>query len=298
LLYDGPWVAERYAAIRDVVENRPETLHPTTRGIVEQARKFSAADAFDAAYRLADLRRAVAPAIEDVDLLCVPSIPTFYSRADLEADPIGPNARLGTYTNFVNLLDLCGLAVPTASRSDGRPGGVTLLGRWGRDSLLAAVGAALHRDAGVSLGATGWPLPPASAPAADLAGAGEIAVVLVGAHMQGLPLNHEVAGRGGRFLKATETAPRYRLYSLAGGPPKRPGMIRGEDGAAIAVEVWALPLEAFGAFMTGIPQPLGIGTIDLADGGQAKGFLCEPAGLDGAEEITAFGGWRAYLASL
>ena len=146
--------------------------------------------------------------------------------------------------------------------------------------------------------ATGWPLPPAAPPAAEEAGAGEIAVVLVGAHMQGLPLNHEVAGRGGRFLKATETAPRYRLYSLAGGPPKRPGMIRVEDGAAIAVEVWALPLEAFGAFMTGIPQPLGIGTVDLADGSQAKGFLCEPAGLAGAEEITGFGGWRAYLASL
>ncbi len=298
LLYDGPWVAERYAAIRTTIEARPDVLHPVTRQIVEGARAFTAADAFDAVYRLADLKRATAPAIARADIFCLPSIPTFYTVDDLAADPIGPNARLGAYTNFVNLLDMSGLAVPTGPRSDGRPGSVTLLGAWGRDSLLAAVGSALHRAAAPTLGATAWTLPPLPQAEAPDAGADEIAVALVGAHMQGLPLNHQVKDRGGRFLFAGQTAPRYRLYSLAGGPPKRPGLIRTADGAAIALEVWSMPQTAFGAFMTEIPQPLGIGTVDLADGRQVKGFLCEPAGLDGAEDITRFGGWRNYMASL
>ena len=297
LLYEGPWVAERYAALREVIEERPEIMHSTTRTIVAGAAGYSAADAFDAAYEMAGLRRAVAPVLASLDCLCVPSMPTFYSLADLEADPIQPNARLGTYTNFVNLMDLCGMAVPTAPRRDGRPGSVTLLARWGRDSFVAALANAIHERSDVPLGGTGWALP-ASPASAAVAGHDEIAVALVGAHMQGLPLNHEVAGRGGRFLQEAKTAADYRLYSLAGGPPKRPGMVRMDDGAEISLEIWAMPLSAFGAFMAGIPQPLGIGTINLADGSQVKGFLCEPAGLEGAQDITAFGGWRAFLASI
>lgn len=298
LLYEGPWVAERYAALRDVVENRPEIMHATTRAIVEAAGAYSAADAFDAAYELKALKRVIEPTLAGLDCLCVPSVPTFFSTADLEADPFGPNAQLGAYTNFVNLLDMCGLAIPTGPRSDGRPGGVTLLASWGKDSLLAAIGAELHAASGASLGARDWPPPPREVAPAAAAGAGEIPVALVGAHMQGLPLNHEVADRGGRFLFASETAPVYRLYRLAGGPPYRPGLVRSKSGKPISLEVWALPETAFGGFMAGIPQPLGIGTIDLADGSQVKGFLCEAAGLDGAEDITVFGGWRAYLASL
>ena len=297
LLYHGPWVAERYAAIRQQIEARPETLHPVTAKIIGSAAGFSAADAFDALYKLADLRRQLEPTIASVDLMCVPSIPTFYSVADLAADPVEPNTRLGTYTNFVNLLQMCGLAVPTRARSDGRPGSVTLLAAADRDGLLAAVGARLHAAEAPTLGATGWALPPADGPAPDV-GPEEIAVALVGAHMQGLPLNSQVSGRGGRLLFEGETAPIYRLYSLAGGPPKRPGLVRQDaGGAAIALEVWAMPRTAFGDFMTEIPPPLGIGTVDLAGGRQVKGFLCEPAGLVGAEEITGFGGWRAFLAS-
>lgn len=298
LLYDGPWVAERYAAIRSVMEDRPDILHPTTRTIVGAAEKYSAADAFDGAYKLAALRRAVAPTLAGVDIFCVPSIPTFFTVDDLAADPFGPNAKLGTYTNFVNLLDMAGLATPTGPRGDGRPGGVTLLGPWGSDSLLATVGAALHQSSGAYLGATGWSPPAAEAFETPAVADDEIAVALVGAHMTGLPLNHEVKDRGGRFLKETLTTPEYRLYSLAGGPPKRPGMVRmpGDDGAAIALEIWALPRAALGDFMAGVPQPLGIGTVNIQGGGQVKGFLCEPAGLDGADDITDFGGWRAYMA--
>jgi len=296
MLYEGAWVAERYAAIEEVIEKTPDALHPVTRGIIAGAAGRSAVDAFKGLYRLADLRRAAEPLLAGLDMLCVPTLPTFYSRDALEADPIRPNSRLGTYTNFVNLMDMCGLAVPTRPRPDGRPGGVTLLAESGADGRIAAVASALHRQESPTLGATAWAVP-APRPSDPAPAAHEIAVALVGAHMSGLPLNGEIAKLGGRFLFAAETAPEYRLYRLAGGPPERPGLVRAEDGASIALEVWALPLDRLGTLMTAIPQPLGIGTVALADGRQVKGFLCETAGLEGAEDITRFGGWRGFLAS-
>jgi len=297
LLYEGPWVAERYAAIRRIIETQPDALLPVTHGIISKAETFSAADAFEGSYRLKELERRARALLGLADMLCVPTIPTFYSVSDLKKDPVGPNSNLGTYTNFVNLLDLCGIAVPMKVRQDGRPGSVTLLGGAGRDAFLASVGAWLHHDAGVSLGATSWTIPePAQRTPTTLVD--EIAVAMVGAHMSGLPLNGEVTRLGGRFLFTSKTAPNYRFYSLAGGPPARPGLVRSEGGGSIDLEIWALPKSAFGAFMAGIPQPLGIGTINLVDGTTVKGFLCEPAGLEGAVEITDFGGWRAYLASL
>jgi allophanate hydrolase len=297
MLYDGPWVAERYAVIEALLRAEPEALHPVTRQVIEKATGFSAADAFRGFYRLQELKRLTAPLIAGVDLLCVPSIPTFYTCAELEADPIGPNARLGTYTNFVNLLDLCALAVPTAPRFDGRPGSVTLLAPAGGDARLAALGRDLQALCAAPLGATGWSAP-ALPRATPEAAADEIALAVAGAHMSGLPLNGELARLGARFLTRTKTAPCYRLYSLAGGPPARPGLQRDENsGAAIDLEIWALPASRFGDFIRGIPAPLGIGSLRLANGQEVKGFLCESAGLDGAEEITRFGGWRAYLAS-
>ena len=297
MLYEGAWVAERYAVIEKLLSRDPDSIHPTTRAVIEPAARLSAADAFRGFYRLEALRRAVEPLLASVDLLCVPTVPTFYRIGDLAADPIGPNSRLGTYTNFVNLLDLCGLAVPVAPRSDRWPGSVTLLASAGHDGLLASLGAQLHADAGVPLGATKWALPER-----EIAEGGalpdEIEVVVVGAHMSGLPLNGELTRLGGRFLKATRTAATYRLYRLAGGPPLRPGLVRTKDGAAIDVEVWALPATAVGAFMRGIPAPLGIGRVEIEGGRHLSGFLCEWAGLDGAEDITAYGGWRAYYRSL
>jgi allophanate hydrolase len=297
MLYEGAWVAERYAAIEMMMKEKPGSVHPVTRGIIGQAEKLTAADAFKGFYRLADLKRLAEPLLEQVDCLCVPTIPRFFSLADLEADPVGPNSKFGTYTNFVNLLDMAGIAVPVHTRTDGRPGSVTLLGKSGTDGLLAGMAKILHENAGVTLGATGWPLVRTRAPA-PTAGPGEIAVALVGAHMSGLPLNHEIAGRGGRFLYASQTAPVYRFYALAGGPPKRPGLVRSDEGGSIALEVWAMPLARFGEFMSGIPSPLGIGSVLLQSGEQVKGFLCESAGTNGAEDITSFGGWRSYMASL
>lgn len=282
MLYEGAWVAERHAVIEHLLAETPEAVHPVTARIIGKAAGLSATDAFRGIYRLAALRRICAPLIASVDLLAVPSIPTFYTVADLAADPVTPNSNLGTYTNFVNLLDLCALAIPTAPRADGRPGSLTLIAPAGQDAHLAAEAMALAEQ-GVAQ---------AAVPGAD-----EIALAVCGAHMSGLPLNHQLTDLGGRFLRATETAPRYGLHALAGGPPVRPGLVRRlEGGVGIAVEIWTLPKAALGAFMGQIPAPLGLGSVELADGSRVTGFLCEVAGLEGARDISGFGGWRAYLA--
>ncbi len=296
MLYEGAWVAERYAATEVMMKDRSESVLPVTRQIIGKAEQLSAADAFKGFYRLMDLKRAAEPMLAGIDMLCVPTVPCFFTVDDLGADPFRPNSRLGTYTNFVNLMDMCGIAVPVRRRSDGRPGNVTVLAPAGQDGRIAGLASALQAQAAVMLGATGWPYQPREAPK-PAAAPDEIAVAMVGAHMRGLPLNHEVTRLGGRFLYEGTTAPEYRLYALAGGPPTRPGLVRDAGGASIALEVWALPLSRFGEFMAGIPSPLGIGTVRLASDDTVKGFLCETAGLGGAEEITALGGWKNYLAA-
>lgn len=299
LLYDGAWVAERYAAVRPFIAEHREALHPVTARIILGAERLSAADAFAGLYRLAELRRATEPIWAAVDLLAVPTVPRAYRLADLDADPIGPNSALGTYTNFVNLLDLCALAVPGAFRDDDLPAGTTLIAPAGQDAILAALGTALHRAAGVTLGATGCLMPEAPALKEPELGPDETEMVVLGAHLSGMPLNRDLVALGGRFRRSVMTAPIYRLYALQGGPPARPGLVRvgSGDGAAIATEVWALPFDGLGRFVGAIPAPLGIGTVRLADGTAPKGFLCETAGLAGAEDITAHGGWRDYVAS-
>ena len=291
MLYEGAWVAERTAAMGARLTEKPETIHPVTKGIVEQGLSLGAVDAFNGIYRLADLRRKAEEAMEGLDLLCVPTIPHFVTLDEIAADPIGPNSRLGTYTNFVNLLDLCGMAVPTGHRSDGRPASVTLLARAGEDARVAATAALIESG---DMGATGWARP--MAPEAPALAPGEVAVAVCGAHMSGLPLNREIVDRGGRFLRTARTAPDYRFFALPDG--KRPGLVRGASGsgAAIALEVWAMPATAFGSFVAGIPEPLGIGTVRLSDGSAVKGFVCEEAGTEGAADITGLGGWRAHLA--
>jgi len=297
LLYNGPWVAERHTVIETLLADKPDAVHPVTRQVTEVALRFSATDTFRAMYRLRELTHEIAAAMASVDLLCVPSIPTFVTRTEVENDPIGPNAQLGTYTNFVNLLDLCAITVPVAPREDGRPGSVTLIGTAGDDSTLAAQAASLQAKVQPPLGAMGWPFPAPISNACNPNG-DELAVVVVGAHMSGLPLNGELTGLGARFLRETTTVQKYKLFKLAGSPPARPGLVRDADGSAIAAEVWALPSQAVGKFLQGIPAPLGIGSIFLEDGSTAHGFLCEAVAVKDAEDITHFGGWRAYLASL
>lgn len=297
MLYYGAWVAERYTVIEDLLKTDPDAIHPVTRKIISAAENLSAADAFRGMYRLKDLTRKAEPLLADIDMLCVPTIPTFYSVAELEADPITPNNNFGTYTNFVNLMDMCGIAVPTKPRSDRRPGSVTLLADKGKDAEVAAVAMGFEAaGGGRTLGATGWPVPTPAAPAGDPA-PDMIRIAVCGAHMSGLPLNWQLTDPGGRLVRRARTSDAYRFYALAGGPPDRPGLVRGAPGtgAEIALEIWDLPAAAFGTFMKGIPAPLGIGTVALSDGGSVQGFVCEAAGLDGAADITALGDWRAHL---
>ncbi|NUS18813.1 MAG: allophanate hydrolase [Mesorhizobium sp.] len=295
LLYEGAWVAERYAAIRDFFEANEASLHPVTRKIIGGARNLSAADAFRGLYALQAYKARLAPVIASVDLFCVPTAPTHYTVDAVLADPIVTNSRLGTYTNFVNLLDMCGIAVPIGTRDDGLPMSVTLLAAAGRDGLVAAVARDLHAASGLTLGSTGWrqsSARPVGAPAED----GTIELVVVGAHLSGMPLNGQLKEAGARFSRSARTAPSYKLYELAGQTPPKPGLVRvGPGGSAIEIEVWRLCADAFGRFVAAIPPPLGIGTIELDDGTSAKGFLAETAGLAAATDISAYGGWRSYV---
>jgi allophanate hydrolase len=294
LLYEGPWVAERYAAIASLIETHPDALHEVTRSIIAGGSKPSAVEAFRAQYRLKQLQRQTADVWRDVDFLLTPTAPTIHTIAAVLADPVRLNSQLGYYTNFVNLLDLAAVAVPTGFGPAGVPGGVTLIGRAGQDRALLHHASRLHRAARVKLGALDLSLPmdePPQALASD-----SLNIVVCGAHMSGLPLNHQLVERSGSFVRATRTAPRYRFFALAGEPPKRPGLVRvSENGAAIEVEVWSLPLAHVGGFLAGIPAPLGLGKVELEDGSQCTGFICETAGTSGAEDITHFGGWRGYL---
>jgi allophanate hydrolase len=300
LLYDGPWVAERHAAIAHVLAQEPDIVHPVTRRIIAAADGFSASALFSAQHRLQELKQLTAPVWRTIAMMAVPTTPVSPTLAELADDPITPNSRCGTYTNFVNLLDLAALAAPGPLRADGRAAGLTFIAPAGQDGRLAAFGRAFHAASHVPLGATGAAMPdtPASLPSATPDGL--IEIVVLGAHLSGMPLNHELTGNGGVFRRAASTTKDYRLHALAGGPPKRPGLLRIADGAGapVATEVWALPPDGFGRFVQGIPAPLGIGTVRLADGTSPKGFLVEPEGLHGADDISAHGGWRAYMASL
>jgi allophanate hydrolase len=296
LLYEGPWVAERYLVIRDLLASQPEAIHPVTRDIIVDGSRLSAADTFAALYRLETLRRIAARAFAGIDALVLPTAPTVYSTAQVLANPIELNSRLGTYTNFVNLLDLCGLALPAAIRSDGIPFGITLLAPAGNDAQLASIGRAFHADTKLTMGAMGVPQSPLASLPVGVRG-DEIAIAVVGAHLSGMVLNGELRALGGRLLEQSRTAPDYKLYALATTPPK-PGMLRVQAGAgsSIELEVWALPAAAFGKFVAAIPPPLSIGTVRLADGRGVKGFIVEAADIGGARDISAFNGWRAYMA--
>lgn len=297
LLYEGPWVAERYAAISPFLAKHADKVHPVTHHIIENARNFSAADAFTGLYRLAALRRATEPLWRGIDVLAVPTAPCAPTLEEVAADPIGPNSRLGTYTNFVNLLDLAAIAVPGPMRMDGRPAGLTFIGLRGRDAALASLARVFHADVASTIGATGRPLPPLR-PVTPAAPAGMLELAVVGAHLSGMALNHELRAAGALFLRAVATEPCYDLYALPGGPPERPGLVRvaPDSGHAIATEVWALPADAYGRFVAGIPAPLGIGTLLLADATRPKGFLCEAEATRTARNISSSGGWRAYVA--
>jgi allophanate hydrolase len=280
LLYSGPWVAERRAALGKFLTQHSADIHPVVRQIIAGADRYSAVDTFTASYRLAEARRQTEAAWQAVDVLALPTTGTIYKIADVERDPIALNTNLGYYTNFVNLLDLAALAVPAGLRANGLPFGLSLIGPAMSDSALLDLGARYLGEAGISS------VPP-----------GCVAISVVGAHLTGMPLNHELTSRGGRLLTTTKTAAPYRLFHLPETTPPKPGLRRtpGFAGPGIELEVWALSTAAFGSFVANVPAPMGIGTVELADGTWVKGFLCEAYALEGARDVTEFGGWRAYL---
>ena len=286
------------AIVGDFIAAHTDLVHPVTRQIISQGADKSAVDAFRGLYRLQELRSQAYSAMAGLDALLVPTMPRPVTVSEVTADAIGPNAQLGTYTNFVNLLDLAAIAIPVTLAPDGTAFGVTLLGHAGRDAALASIGMALHARTGLTLGALGTAMPVLPGLASGLR-SGEISLAVVGAHMSGMALNHELTTLGARYLETAATGPDYRLFALAGSKPPKPGLLRVSPGAgaAIAVETWALSAEAFGRFVAAIPPPLSIGSIRLGDGRFVKGFLVEAEAVAGARDISSFGSWPAFVAS-
>ena len=299
LLYSGPWVAERTAAVGAFITGADDDagVWPVTRDIILAGREYSAVDAFEGQYELADLKARADAEMKDLDILAVPTAGTIYRLSDLEREPVLYNSHLGRYTNFVNFFGMSALALPFGFRPDGMPFGITLIARPHAERALLAFGARWQRALGLPLGKTASKLPPAEAdPIAD---DDRVSIAVVGAHMSGLPLNGQLTELGGRQEMASRTAPLYRFYALPGDPPARPGMLRvAAGGAAIELEVWSLPASAVGAFTRRIPGPLGLGSVALEDGSTVLGVLCESYATEGARDITALGGWRAYLKSV
>jgi len=284
LLYDGPWVAERTAALQAMLDDDPDAIHPVVREIVEQGKIYSAVDAFAGSYRLAELARAAGNLWADIDLLVLPTAPTCYRVTEMLAAPVALNASLGAYTNFVNLLDMAAIAVPAGSYQSNVGFGVTLMGPTGTDRALIEAANALFPA-------------PASPPPLDLEGRMEtVKLAVVGAHLKDMPLHWQLTSRDARFVGEAKTAPAYRLYAMADSVPPKPALVHGSDGAAISLEIYELDMAAFGSFVAEVPPPLAIGTVTLDDGSLVKGFVAEPRAIVNAEDITDLGGWRAYMA--
>lgn len=293
LLYQGPWVAERYAAVGKFIEKNTPDLDATVKQIitggvqgVNGQNLGTAADLFHAEYKLKRLMRDVDSIFTLVDALFVPTAPCFPTVQAIVNEPILVNSRLGTYTNFVNLADLCAIAVPSNSRSDGLPFGITIITPAFNESALLNIA---HQ----------WQAQLALPSAPTLLGDAkdeQVDIAVVGAHLTGMPLNHQLTTRGAQLVEQTKTSADYRLYALAGTIPPKPGLTRvNKDGQEILVEIWRMNSKAFGEFTKEVPRPLGIGNLTLIDGREVKGFICEGQAIDNATDITAFGGWRAYI---
>ncbi|MGR6429744.1 allophanate hydrolase [Rhizobium sp. PAMB 3174] len=300
LLYNGPWVAERLAAVKDFIATNADDFDPTVRTIIEGAKAYDAVATFEGKYKLEALRQKAKVEWSKVDVLMLPTSPTTYTVEEMQADPIAKNGHFGRYTNFANLFGYAGIAIPAGFDADGHlPSGVTLIGPGFSDDALAPFADQMHRTLAAGMGKDKTAaISEASRilPADD----GMISIMVVGAHLTGMPLNHELTGPGGVLVKTCRTAGDYRLFVLPNTTPPKPGLIRepGFAGKGLEVEVWKLPPAAFGKFVANIPAPLGIGKITLDDGSQVSGFLCEVHAVSGAREITELGGWRAYIKEL
>ncbi|WP_086736390.1 allophanate hydrolase [Erythrobacter colymbi] len=287
LLYGGPWVAERTAAVAALLESNPLAIDPVVREVIGPGSTMLATELWNGIYRLAELARVAETMWQGVDVLAFPTTGTTYRVAELLEAPVALNSNLGFYTNFVNLLDMAAIAIPAGARSNATGFGITLIGPAHSDRALIAL-------AGDYLAAADLAPPPPL----DLGDRMDtVKLAVVGAHLEGMPLHWQLTSRGATFVGAFTTAPNYRLYAMADSVPPKPALVHSDEGAAIALEVYELDMASFGSFTAEVPPPLAIGTVTLADGSSVKGFVAEPRALTGAEDITHLGGWRAYIAS-
>ncbi len=294
-LYYGAWVAERTLAVGALFKEQPEAMDPTVRGIVANGLNYTACDAWQAEYTRAELAQKINAQLAEFDALVVPTSPTIHTIAEMAQEPVRFNSQFGTYTNFTNLADLCALALPGDFRDDGLPAGITLIARAWHDRALSQFGMDWQSSLGLPLGATDKL---SSQPMPEKPSSNHVRIAVVGAHLRGMPLNHQLTSRNATFIAESRTDASYRLYALADTQPAKPGLARGRqgEGQTIAVELWDIPLAHFGEFVAEIPPPLGIGTLSLESGESVKGFICEASALAGATDITAWGGWKAWLA--
>lgn len=291
LLYEGPWVAERAWATQDV---NPDDMLPVIQQVLSTTANFNVTDAFDAQYKLQALKRLCDRELDKVDFVVTPTTPTCYLRSEIKKEPITLNSKLGTYTNFMNLLDYTATAVPVGRLSSQVSWGVTLFSRAFTDIELLSFSGALQRQFNLPLGATPHLLSQPEQPG-RVAPEESVDIVVCGAHLLGQPLNWQLQDRGAKFKAKTTTKSAYALFALPDG--KRPALVPKTHGSAIEIEIWSMPMAQFGSFVSGIPAPLGIGKVELESGDSLSGFICEEGGVSDATDISHFGGWRAYLAA-
>ena len=290
-LYNKAWVAERCSAVEKIVSR--EVPHPVIHQIISQADNFNAVDMMQAEYERAQLARQINLALADFDALMVPTAPTIYKIADVEADPLVKNSHMGAYTNFVNFADLSALALPNSIRVDGLPSGVTFIASAWMDQALANFAQRWQQATALMLGTS----QKTYIPSTQIQSQHSVKLAVVGAHLTGMPLNFQLTTRGGTLLQTTQTAASYKLYALKNTTPPKPGLQYSSTGQKIAVEVWDIPFANFGQIVAEVPAPLGIGNVQLADGRWVKGFICEGYALEDATDISHFGGWRDFIQS-
>ena len=295
LLYDGPWVAERYSALGEFIKKSPSSLIPTTKTVIESGKQYSASDLFLAQDQLRILQRQCTTLWNHADVLITPTIGTAYRIDEISENPVSLNSNLGYYTNFVNLLDLCAVALPAGFSDDNIPFGITLTSPAYSELRLLSLGSRFHSQIGIPPG-TKEESPPSRVPLHLEVLDDFVNIAVCGAHMRGLPLNFQLTEVGGRYLDTRKTSDNYRLFALSGGPPYRPGLVKTKPGAEIELEIWRLSKAGFGHFVSQIPSPLGIGQVELENGDQVCGFLCEAHALANARDITEFTSWRKFLA--
>tara|TARA_E500000331_G_C17261457_1_gene715445 strand:- start:986 stop:2782 length:1797 start_codon:yes stop_codon:yes gene_type:complete len=286
-LYNGPWVAERSLAFGDFLDRGHKDIIPVTNQIIKTGQSKTAEEFFSAQYRVKSLKRSVMARMNEIDALITPTVPRNFTIEEVQQSPIQTNNTLGIFTNHMNIMDFCGIAIPAKRTREGSPFGISLIADRMHDSKLLSLATGVERILSGDQRVT---------PLKDYSAQHTIELVVCGAHLSGMPLNHQLVKLGAELIEVTRTADEYKLYALSGESIERPGLVHDmEKGSMIDVEIWRMPISNFGIFIMGIPRPLGIGKVKVKNGQVKPGFICEGSGIEGATDITHHGGWRTYM---